>query len=238
MIVPTTLFGLIFPLTVVLYCGNDRRRGARTGRLYAANTLGAILGALITGLFLIKWLNTVNTLLLACGLLTAVATVLLMRADRARRRRQAAAGLLLLAIVAGTGATSIFDRPALRSRTILANAAKRDFTPRLTLDELMGLEKLVYMREGLNATVSVARREGNVYLRTNGKSEAGTSDQVTQLMLAYLPLSLHSRPQKVLVIGFGSGSTVHGVALFSSVERIDVVEIEPAVLAAAPTWKS
>ncbi len=52
-------------------------------------------------------------------------------------------------------------------------------------------------------------------------------------MLAYLPLSLHSRP-RILVMGFGGGTAGPGVALFSSVEQIDVVEIEPAVLAAAP----
>lgn len=234
MIAPTTLFGLTFPLTVVLYCGDNRRRGSRTGRLYAVNTLGAILGAFITGLFLIKWLNTVNTLLLASGLLAAVAAVLLIGANPARRRRQAAVGLGILMIIVVTGAAGVFDHPTLRSRTVMANAARRDFTPRLTLAELIGLEKLVYIREGVNATVSVARREGTVYLRTDGKSEAGTHDQVNQLMLAYLPLSLHSRPRKVLVVGFGSGSTVYGATQFSGVERVDVVEIEPAVLAAAP----
>ena len=96
------------------------------------------------------------------------------------------------------------------------------------------MEKQVFVREGVNATVSVARREGAVYLRTDGKSEAGTNDQTNQLMLSYLPLSLHPQPRDVLVVGFGSGSTVYGAAQFSQVERVDVVEIEPAVLAAAP----
>ena len=234
MIVPATLFGLIFPLTVVLYCGDDRRRGARTGSLYAVNTLGAILGAFITGLFLIQWLNTVNTLLLASGFIAAVAVVLFARANPARRWRHAMVGLGLLVAVVAAGTSGVFDHPVLRVRTVLANAARGDFASRLTIAELIGLEKLMYVREGVNSTVSVARREGTVYLRTDGKSEAGTHDQVNQLMVAYLPLSLHSRLRKVLVIGFGSGSTVYGATQFSGVERVDVVEIEPAVLAAAP----
>jgi spermidine synthase len=233
MIVPTTLFGLIFPLTVVLYCGGDLRRGARTGKLYAVNTLGAILGAFITGLFLIQWLNTVNTVLLASGLNGAVATALFVRANPKQRWRHAAVGLGLLVAVVGAAATEVFDHPALRVRTVVATAARGDFGPRLTLDELVRREKLVFLQEGINSTVSVARKQGAVYLRTDGKSEASTNDQNNQVMLACLPLSLHSQPRRVLVVGFGSGSTVYQAAQFSQVERVDVVEIEPAVLAAA-----
>jgi len=56
-------------------------------------------------------------------------------------------------------------------------------------------------------------------------------------MLAYLPLSLHSQPRSVMVIGFGSGSTVYSATQFSEIERVDVVEIEPAVLSAAAYLK-
>jgi spermidine synthase len=221
MIIPTTLFGLTFPLTVVLYCGGDRRRGARTGRLYAVNTLGAILGSFITGLFLIQWIGTVNTLLLASGLMGAVATALFMRVNPIRSWRHAVVGLGLLIVIVGAGATKAFEHPVLHVRTVLGGAARRDFVSRLTMEEIVQFEKLIYVKEGVNSTVSVAQRQGTVFLRTNGKSEASTSDKHTQLMLAYLPLSLHSQPRSVLVVGFGSGSTVYSATQLSAAAHLE-----------------
>jgi spermidine synthase len=51
-------------------------------------------------------------------------------------------------------------------------------------------------------------------------------------MLGHLPALLHSHPRTALVIGLGSGITVGGLAQYD-LERIDVVEIEPAVIQAA-----
>ena len=234
MILPTILFGLTFPLTVVLYCGQDRRRGARTGRLYAVNTLGAILGSFVTGLFLVRWIGTVNTLLLASLLNGAVAIVLFVHANGKRRWHYAVVSLVLMAGMVAASAFRIFDNPVLVSRGVLAGAVRGDFASRLTMEEVVGFEKLVFAKEGVNSTVSVTRRQGRVVLRTDGKSEASTADKHTQLMLAYLPLSLHPQPRSIMVIGFGSGSTVYSATQFSQVERLDVVEIEPAVLEAAP----
>jgi len=234
MILPTILFGLTFPLTVVLYCGQDRCRGARTGRLYAVNTLGAILGSFVTGLFLIQWIGTVNTLLLASALNGAAATALFVRAKTQRRWQYAVVSLVLVTATCAAGTFRVFDNPVLVSRSVLAGALRGDFASRLTMEEVVGFEKLVFAKEGVNSTVSVARRQGRVILRVDGKSEASTSDKHTQLMLAYLPLSLHPQARSVMVIGFGSGSTVYSATQFSQVERVDVAEIEPAVLAAAP----
>jgi tetratricopeptide (TPR) repeat protein len=45
-------------------------------------------------------------------------------------------------------------------------------------------------------------------------------------------------PRRVLIIGFGSGMTASAVARYPDVERIDCVEIEPAVIHAAPYLES
>lgn len=234
MILPTILFGLTFPLCVVLYCGQDRRRGARAGRLYAVNTLGAILGSFVTGLFLIQWIGTVNTLLLASALNGALALALFVKAGAQRKWWYAATSLVLVVAMGAAGAFRVFDNPVLVSRTVMASALRGDFASRLTLEEVVGFEELVFAKEGVSSTVSVTRRQGRVVLRTDGKSEASTADVHTQLMLAYLPLSLHPEPRSVMVIGFGSGSTVYSATRFSQVERVDVAEIEPAVMSAAP----
>lgn len=234
MILPTVLFGLTFPLTVVLYCGEDLRRGARAGVLYGVNTLGSILGAFVTGLFLIQWLSTVNSLLLASGVLALVATGLFVSKGLQPSASRAAVGGLVLLLIVGAALTNVFAAPFIHGRSIVGNITRSDFQSPLTMAELLDMEKRVYAREGVNATVVVARLQGYVSLRTNGKTEASTGDQITQLLSAYMPVGLHPRPRKVLVIGFGSGSTVYAVSQFPGVEKIDCVEIESAVLEAAP----
>ncbi len=203
MIVPTFLFGLTFPMMVVLYCGNGQQHGARVGRLYAVNTLGSIFGAGLTGLLLIPWLGTVKTLLLGSGLIGVAAIVLLTRAPSPQPWRHALAGLSLLGILVIAHITQAFEHPVLRSRSALAGGVRRDFATVLTMDELVRHEQRVFEKEGVNATVTVARKQGNVILRTDGKSEASIGDQHTQLMVAYLPLSLHAHPRRVLIVGFG-----------------------------------
>jgi hypothetical protein len=72
-----------------------------------------------------------------------------------------------------------------------------------------------------------------VFLRINGKIDAGTVvDMPTQIMAAHLPLLAHPAPRTVFILGLGSGMTA-GAAARHPVERVDVLEIEPAVIEAS-----
>ena len=74
-----------------------------------------------------------------------------------------------------------------------------------------------------------------VGLRTNGKVDASNgNDKKTQLLLSYLPGLHHASAEDVLVIGYGSGITTGAATVFPQTRRVDTVEIEPAVVAAAP----
>jgi spermidine synthase/tetratricopeptide (TPR) repeat protein len=103
-----------------------------------------------------------------------------------------------------------------------------------TLNEILrGMEVLFY-RDGRSGSVAITRSINNhVALRVNGKADASNAvDMPTQLMSGHLPLLLHPEPRQVLVIGMGSGIT-SGAVLRHPVERLDIVEIEPAVLEAS-----
>jgi Flp pilus assembly protein TadD len=91
---------------------------------------------------------------------------------------------------------------------------------------------LLYYREGVSATVAVFRGQ-YLFMRVNGKTDAGDSpDNLTQRLLAHVPLLLHSAPKDVLVIGLGSGVTL-GSALQHPIRRADTVEISPEVVEAS-----
>jgi len=68
----------------------------------------------------------------------------------------------------------------------------------------------------------------------NGKVDASDGlDMLTQLMLGHLPMLVHPRAERVLVIGLGSGVTAGAIAQHASAREIDVVELEPAVAEAS-----
>ena len=93
--------------------------------------------------------------------------------------------------------------------------------------------RLLYYREAATATVSVREALGNRSLSIDGKVDASNgADMLTQRLLAHLPLLLHPQPERVAIIGLGSGVTL-GAALKHPIARADVLEISPEVVEAA-----
>jgi len=205
----TMLLGASFPLAVAAdpaACSG----GEHTGRVAAANTVGAILGAVATPAVLVPVLGTSRSLLLLALLSTLIALAL--------------GGRRVAVLVAGT---------------ILVIAAVRVTMPRDAIlraaleDE--GDSEVVALEESLTATVIVRRyrdARGTWYsLELNGVNVAGTSPSLlaVQQLQGEIPLLEAADPRRVLHIGFGSGGTCWAVS-HHPVERVDVVEIAPEVL--------
>ncbi len=55
-------------------------------------------------------------------------------------------------------------------------------------------------------------------------------------MITHVPMAVHPNIQDVLVIGAGDGGVVHELARYDQVKRIDLVEMDPAVLEACKTY--
>jgi spermidine synthase len=235
---PTAIvFGFNFPAVAVLIAGPrqaaDSSAGEAVGRAYAWNTLGAIAGAIAAGFWLLPHLGSFHLLAATAAVNLLLAVVLsFASAQQLPAKVLGAAGNLLLIVAAGTiGFSNSFYDPAVASyNTVLYwNLYDRP----LTLRENAHLVDVVYFRDGLNATISVARTEDYIALRTNGKVDASNHDVTTQLLLGHLG-ALARPPRRVLLVGFGSGMTASALAGYPELERLDVVEIEPAVVAAAP----
>ncbi len=147
----------------------------------------------------------------------------------------AAANLLLLIAAAFIGFSNYFYDPAVASFNTLMYWNLYDRP--LTLRENARTLDIVYFRDGLNANISVAKTDDYIGLRTNGKVDASNHDATTQLLLGHLAALAHP-PRRVLLVGFGSGMTASALAIYPELERLDIVEIEPAVIEAAPLLAS
>ncbi len=228
------VFGFNFPAVTLLLAGGNRSsqgHAAAVGRAYAANTLGAIAGATATGFWLVPRLGSFRVVALAAAVNLLLA-VLLEWFSAPRRRAAAAANAALLAAVAAVLWTGAFyNQPLAHFSTVLYWNLRED---NLSLAESAATVDVVFAEDGLNASIAVTRTDDYLGLRTNGKVDASTRDVVTQRMVGHLGALDHPAPRRVLVIGFGSGMSVATVALYPEVERIDCVEIEPAVIRAAP----
>jgi spermidine synthase len=237
MLPAAVVFGFNFPAVVVLIAGprpsTGTGAGAAVGRAYAWNTLGAIAGAIAAGFWLMPRLGSFHLLAATAGVnLALAAAISFASAQRLPWKILAVAGNSLLLIAAGfIGFSNYFYDPAVASfNTVMYwNLYDRP----LTLRENAHALDIVYFRDGLNANISVARTGDYIALRTNGKVDASNHDASTQLLLGHLAALAHP-PRRVLLVGFGSGMTASALVGYPELERLDVVEIEPAVVGAAP----
>jgi predicted membrane-bound spermidine synthase/Tfp pilus assembly protein PilF len=228
------IFGFNFPAVIVLLSegsGGTAGRAAAIGKAYAANTCGAILGSLLTGFWLVPRLGPFRVVAVTAAVNLLLAAVLEVRLEP-RRLAPIGFNVLFAAFAMFVATSSFFYNPSLLSLSaVLYGSSYRGL---LNLQEVADTNALVFAADGVNDSIGVFRSDNYVALRVNGKVDASTGDARTQLLLGHLGAVFDPAPRRVLIIGFGSGMTASAVSRYPSVQRIDCVEIEPAVIRAAP----
>ena len=249
---PTLAMGALFPFAARSYRDVIGKTGSAVGTIYAANTMGTIIGSLGTGFLLIPLFGALQSIMSASIASAIIAIMALVIASGARPLKIAAA---LLSITAAAGAfyrpplvrfadsnlnlVTILrgERAALSSPPSLSSQAEPASTA--PLSDTPAIEQCIFYREGLNATVAVGADDRDRFLLINGKGDASTSekDMITQMMLGHLPMIFAPEAADVLVIGLGAGVTTHAVLTHPSVTRVDTIEIEAAVVEASAYFR-
>lgn len=92
---------------------------------------------------------------------------------------------------------------------------------------------VTWEREGRESSLGVFRRTDTAFI-VNGRTDGSAiGDAGTQVMAGLIGALRHGNVRRVLVIGLGSGATAGWLAAVPSVERVDVIELEPAMLEVA-----
>jgi len=232
---PALLIGATFPCAVAACARTAARAGADTGRLYGLNTLGAIAGTVLTGFLLVPAIGVHASI--TAGIVTNLGLAALLFAAPFRAMSGRRWGAFGAALAAAAAVVLFLPRwnPQVMSSGVAIYAL--EYLPDALaggVAPLLAQREILFYRDGPSATVAVSRVGDQVSLRVNGKVDASSNlaDMPTQFMLGHLPLLLHPDPRDVLVIGLGSGITT-GAAARHPVERLDIVEIEPAVVEAS-----
>jgi spermidine synthase len=219
--VPAVFMGILFPLGVRIYVQDVDRIGAKAGNTFLSNTVGCVLGSLLTGFVLIPFFGMWNTTLILVNLSLLIAIVLLVRGAR-----RAPLQWVALVLVAGVANVLVFSD----SKTFHAELKGPDLR-----SAAQGFE-VIYYAEGVSGTVTAVERGNYRGLFVDGQNVSGTDLVLLadSKMLAHVPLLLAEDPEVALTVGYGTGTT-SGSMLLHGVD-VHAVEIEKKIMEAAPLF--
>jgi len=215
LLVPTLLMGATFPLLSKLYAKNIKTLGTHIGNIYSKNTIGSMVGAFVAGFIAIPLLGIQKGIIAVAAVNIGLALVAVWMSGVGLRWRQAI--VVTMAVVATVCALGVPKEVFFRRH-----------------DEKWS--NLLFYEEDNTATVKVYELDDEKrVISINGYEVAGSyvSLQEIQKALGHYPVLLHRNPQSALIVGFGAGGTSWTLSRYG-LERIDLVEIVPAVLKAAP----
>jgi spermidine synthase len=200
------------------------------GIIYSVNTLGSIVGVLLAVHLLMPWVGLKGVILSGAALHIALGLSRL----RPGSWRQPATAVAVAASIAVFGLTVVFG--GLDPMRVASGVY------RVGIATLPADAKVIYVRDGKTATITVHEYRGIVAISTNGKPDAGIQmaataehgpDETTMVLAAAIPLSLQPDAERVANIGFGSGLTTHTLLSSPHLRQLDTIEIEPAMVEGA-----
>jgi spermidine synthase len=226
---PATLWGASFPLALAAVETRDRDAGRLVGGVYAANTIGAVAGALSASLLLIAWIGSQRAQQLMMLVSVLAALIVLVPAWRAGRRRWTHSLAAAAALV--VGAALVPTVPPVPGMLVAHG--------RFAATLLGQAGDIIYVGEGLQSSVAVSRLpSGKLGYHNAGKIQASSApeDMRLQRMLGHLTTLVPDHPRSVLVIGCGAGVTAGAVSINPLVEKVTIAEIEPLVPRVVSTY--
>jgi spermidine synthase len=229
------LWGASFPLALASVASPGQDPARLVGGVYAANTVGAIIGSLAASFVLVAWIGSQHAqqVLIVASLVSALLVLAWGVLDHETMSNTAqwatTGGLIASAAVAVLLARSVPEVPGVL-------IAYGRYTATRT-----GQDKIIYKDEGMTASVAVSQMPNGVLNYHNaGKIQASSQpeDMRLQRMLGHLTTLVSEHAKRVVVIGCGAGVTAGAVSIDPAVEYETIAEIEPLVPRVVSTYFS
>ena len=231
MLPATFCAGMTLPLITGALLRSGAGEGA-IGRVYAANTLGAIAGVLFAVHIGLPALGLKGALVVGSLVDVGLGLYLLYRFAPSRR-----------ALVLAALACAALFLPVTLGFQLDANKMTAGVFRHGDLESSRDA-KILYRKDGKTATVHLVQYGAATSIRTNGKSDGSINltgeeesdrgtDEITMVMTAAVPLALKPEAKTAAVIGIGTGLTTHTLLQSLALERVETVEIEAAMAEAS-----
>jgi len=219
------LWGASFPFALAAAASRGEDGGKLAGEVYAANTAGAILGAVGFSIVVIPWVGTQDSQRVLIALAALAAAIVFVSLRNLPRIATAVAVLGAMAVVwlGSTVAPVPWLAIAYGRRMLIQNDPG----------------KVLYLGEGRNSSIAISQLPGGEhYFHVSGKVEASTEpyDMRLQRMLGHLPALIHNDPKSVLIVGFGAGVTAGTFVVHPGIQKITICELESLIPPAATQY--
>ena len=211
------LMGYAFPVALAQWTRDGRAAGRpprAVGHLYSVNVIGGIAGAVAGGFVLLPLLGSRRALIALAGLYLVTSLAMLLPTGR---RRGALVIVLLFA-----GAVRLVPDP---------------FESALERRHGRG-ERIFWREEGVQTSVSIHTRAFRGWLMyLDGLHQASDAPEMVKLhrLIGHLPMVLHPKPRRSLVVGLGGGATPGAVSQHDT--EVLVVELSDSVRKGAEFFK-
>jgi len=231
---PALVAGFQFPLLIALFGGGRARLGREVGLACAANTVGAIGGSLAGGFGLLPWLTAQGAWRFVGGMVLLLGLAAAARGGSFRRWRLGLAHIAMavtaVALLLAEGPSPVWRHSGVGARRA-PRSAILESPNNLRAWQARSKDAVVWEGDGVESGVALIADLSGYAFVVNGKSDGSArGDAGTQVMLGLLAALTHPNPRKALVVGLGTGSSAGWLAAVPSMERVDVVELEPLIL--------
>ena len=213
----STLFPIVHHLG---FTGEGPRVGRSVSRIYFGNIIGATLGPLVTGFVALDYLTVDECFGVIAAICLAASAACVLKSAKPR--------LILVTMASATISIAIASRVIHQGPGSLASLA----VGATTFEG--GIESTTHFianRYGVIHTIANPRGDqvfgGNVY---DGMATVNVDTNPNRLDRLYMLALLKPEAKRVLFVGLSTGAWVRAMQGFPNVERIDVVEINPAYI--------
>lgn len=203
----STVRGIAFPM--IHHIGTNRvKTGSQISNVYFSNVFGSALAPLFVGFLALDYLNTQKVYIVICFLTMIIAMMCFYNKK-----------LKLLSFICSVFICSFLFLPEKILNQLSKNTYEKNVYPVEILENGSGFIQ-IYNNNGdqvvYGANVYDGKFNTNIFHNTNGIDRA------------YLLTAIHPHAKNALVIGLSTGSWVKVLSMMPSLERITVVEINPA----------
>ncbi len=229
----TLLWGASFPLALAAAASRGQDPGRLVGGVYAANTVGAIAGAVGFSLIVIPDGGTqaAQKLLIAIAAAAAIFAMAPLLWGSAEAGGQPSRSRVPF-IVRELWLPLALAVVVLLYRLVPGIPAGLIAYGRYLPTRLTEMISYLYVGEGMNSSIAVSDLGGGIRnFHVSGKVEASSEPQDMRLqrMLGNIPALFHPSPRSVLVVGFGAGVTAGSFIPYPELQRLVICEIEPLI---------
>jgi len=236
LLLPTIFMGMTLPVIADIVSGVNKKIGQTVGKVFSINTVGTVLGVLLTSLLFLPLFGIKGSFEIGIGINLFSAIVLIINYDKIRLSGKIkttgsilSVFIIFLALIPEWNVNTLV-KGVFRSLNKVPPASFAKY------NEIIKADSVLYYKEGITANVAVLqlkRKNSEKRLIINGKADASSvGDLPTQVLLGQLPSMLHPNPKNAFVIGFGSGSTVNSV-LTHDIKKVTCVEMSSEVIEAS-----